>query len=361
MTEVRVIEQNRTVSCKYCQSPESVVKFGTFEGIQRYWCKRCRRKFVATDTLPKMKTSQTIIASALGMYYGGMPLDSIQRQLQQEHGIYMSEAGIYNWVIRFSKEAIKRSKNYRPDVGSAWVADETMLNVGNRKVWFWDIIDIKSRYLLASHISDTRTTSDALELMQKAAKRAGKPPRRIITDKLAAYLDGIELAFGADSKHVQSKPFTVVDSTNIIERFHGTLKERTKVIKSFKNMEAARILTDAWLVHYNFFKEHETLGNVPPAQKMGNTPFKDWADVLELTKRDMLPRVKQITIQPETREPVVHVYTTTKNTPIIRPVKERANISRVSAFRQPKPRTPQRGYIIHPDGRRERQKRGSII
>lgn len=30
--------------CKYCGSP-NVVKFGTFEGVQRYWCKNCERKF----------------------------------------------------------------------------------------------------------------------------------------------------------------------------------------------------------------------------------------------------------------------------------------------------------------------------
>jgi len=33
------------LNCKYCGSP-NVVKFGTFNGIQRYWCKDCKRKFV---------------------------------------------------------------------------------------------------------------------------------------------------------------------------------------------------------------------------------------------------------------------------------------------------------------------------
>jgi hypothetical protein len=44
----------------------------------------------------------------------------------------------------------------------------------------------------------------------------------------------------------------------------------------------AKLLTDAWLVHYNFFKEHTTLGDIPPAQKMGiPTPFEDWNGVLK--------------------------------------------------------------------------------
>ncbi len=45
------------------------------------------------------------------------------------------------------------------------------------------------------------------------------------------------------------------DSTNVIERFHGTMKDRTNVIRGFKNMDTAQLLSDAWLVHYNFLKD----------------------------------------------------------------------------------------------------------
>jgi len=50
-------------------------------------------------------------------------------------------------------------------------------------------------------------------------------------------------------------------------------------------MNTARLLTDAWLVHYNFFKEHSSLGDIPPAQAMGiPVPFKDWNDVVRQTQ-----------------------------------------------------------------------------
>jgi hypothetical protein len=101
---------------------------------------------------------------------------------------------------------------------------------------------------------------------------------------MGAYVNATDLVFGSATKHIQSQPFTDVRSTNIIERFHGTLKDRTKVVRGFKNMDTARLLTQAWLVHYNFFKEHESLGNVPPAVKMGATPIKDWAEVVSQTK-----------------------------------------------------------------------------
>lgn len=270
--------------CKYCGS-SNVVKYGTFEGVQRYWCKECERKFVDNDALAKMHTPIKVIASAMGMYYGGMPLDSIQRQLEQDYDIRMSESGIWYWVVRFSRDAIEKARAFKPKVGDVWIADETCVKVGGRNVWYWDIIDLDSRYLLASHLSDTRTTKDAALLMDKARDAAGKSPKKIVTDKLRAYLDGIEYVFGADTKHVQGSPFEIDDtSTSLIERFHGTLKDRTNVVRGFKNMDTAMLLTDAWLVHYNFLKEHTSLGDVPPAQKMGEVPFKDWVDIVDTAR-----------------------------------------------------------------------------
>jgi len=279
------------MNCKYCQSP-NVVKFGAFQGIQRYWCKDCKRKFADNEALPKMKTPVRHISAALSCYYGGMPLDSIQRHLYQQFNAYYSEMGIYNWIKRFSKEAIDRVKDFKPIVGDTWIADETVLKVGGRKIWFFDVIDEKTRYLLASRLAQSRTIKEAALVMNEAKRKAGKAPKRIITDRLAAYIDGIELVFGADTKHIQSKPFTDVNSTNIIEPFQGTLKDRTKIIRGFKNMTTAELLTDAWLVHYNFFKEHETLGNIPPAVRMGGTPVKDWAEVISQAKTSLPAKPK---------------------------------------------------------------------
>jgi transposase-like protein len=232
-----------------------------------------------------MKTPARVIASALGQYYGGEPLDSIQRQIQQDYGISMSEVGIYKWIVRFSEQAVKQAKSFKPKVGNVWIADETVLKVGGRNLWFWDIIDQDSRFLLASRLSTTRTIKDAQALMQQAYDRAGKAPKQIYTDKLNVYLDGIELVFGSDTKHIQTSPFGRKggdESTSIIERFHGTLKDRTNLVRGFKSLVKSKLITGAWLVHYNFFKEHTSLGDVPPAQNMGiSVPFHDWRDIVE--------------------------------------------------------------------------------
>lgn len=273
-------QSSQDAKCKYCQSP-NVIRFGTYKGVQRYYCKDCKRKFVL-DTLPKMKTPMSWVAAALDMYYRGMPLDSIQGHMKMMYGKYFSEPGIYKWIVRFTQEAVRRARDFHPVVGDTWVADETSLNVDGRNIWYFDIIDADTRYLLASHLSTNRTTADAQVLVEKAIARAGKVPKVIITDKLQAYIDGIDLASGGTTKHIRSKPFTEEDSTNLIERFHGTLKERTDVIRNFGNLATARLLTEGWLLHYNFFKEHESLGSVPPVNTMKvKLPFADWNDIVK--------------------------------------------------------------------------------
>lgn len=235
-------------------------------------------------TIHKMKTPAKQIASAMGMYFGGMSLDAIQQQFRQDYDTDMSESNYWNWVKRFTKEAIRQSKDFKPIVGDTWVADETYMKLGKRKVYFWDIIDSKTNYLLASHVSFSRGGREAKQLMKLAEQRAGKIPKAVITDKLRSYIVGIEDAFGADTKHVQGGPFKIKtsgESTAEIERFHKTLEQRTEVFQKYNDIDTIRLLTGGWLINYNFFKQNEGCGNIPPAQAMSKAvPFKDWNDIV---------------------------------------------------------------------------------
>ncbi len=270
-----------SILCKYCQS-ENVIKYGKYKDNQYYYCKDCKRKFADVDTIPKMQYPTNQIASALNMYYEGMSLMEIRRNLIQQHDSYLSDATIYNWVRRFSKPVIMEANKYTPKVGSVWVADETMIDLDGKNIWFWDIIDTKTRFLIASHMSYGRTTKDAQALMKQAYDRTGKIPRVIYTDKLQAYLGGIELTFGADTQHRQGSPFDVENKANIVERFHGTIKSRTKVMRGLHTLESARLFMDGWLVHYNFFRPHMSLKDMTPAQVAGiRFPFRNWKDITQ--------------------------------------------------------------------------------
>ncbi len=252
----------------------------------------------------KMKTPARLIASAMGMYYGGMSLDAIQQQFKQDHDLDMSESNYWNWVTRFTKQAMKEASKFRPVVGDTWVADETYMKLGNRNVYFWDIIDADTRYLLATRASFTRSARDAKALMESAQSTAGKAPRVVVTDKLKSYISGIEDAFGADAKHLQGGPFNVENNTNLIERFHRTLEQRTEAFQKYQDMESIRLLTGGWLINYNFFKQHEGIGNIPPAQAMSKeVPFKDWNDIIRPHGADDIDYTVSLHRRPAAKKP----------------------------------------------------------
>jgi len=270
-----------TLLCKYCQS-ENVIKYGFYKAVQRYFCKECKRKFAGIDTIPKMQYATSKVSDAINMYYEGMSLKEIRRNFIQQHNDYISDVSALNWVNRFSKLAIMEANKYKPDVGSVWTADETVIDIDGKNIWFWDIIDTKTRFLIASHMSYTRTSKDAEQLMKQAYERTGKIPRVIYTDKLRAYLEGIERTFGGDTKHKQGSPFNVENNTNLIERFHSTIKSRTKVMRGLHTLESARLFMDGWLVHYNFFRPHMSLRDRTPASVAGiRFPFRNWKDITE--------------------------------------------------------------------------------
>ncbi|MFH1141002.1 MAG: IS6 family transposase [Chloroflexota bacterium] len=276
------------VVCKFCGS-KNVVKNGQMHGNQYYLCHTCGHTFAGNDALPGMRYPPEQIAAALQAFYEGLSLRAIQRQLATESGAMPSDSTVYEWVVRFSKVAAAKASGYKAQTGKIWAADETVLDVAGGRtkegspntVWYWDVIDEDSRFLLASHMSLTRTIRDAEALFTQARGRAENAPHFIVTDRLRSYIDGIERVWGGDVLHIQSEGMAPATHNNTIERFHGSIKQRTKVMRGMQNRETAKIIMDGWLVHYNFFRPHEGLGGKTPGEvaRVG-FPYKSWRDMV---------------------------------------------------------------------------------
>ena len=53
-----------------------------------------------------------------------------------------------------------------------------------------------------------------------------------------------------------------------VERLHGTIREREKVMRGMQTRETAQKVVDAMRINYNFVREHSTIGKTP-AEKAG--------------------------------------------------------------------------------------------
>jgi len=176
-------------------------------------------------------------------------------------------------------------------VGDKWLADECVIKLKDgKKYWLINVIDYHTRFLLASRLSSSRNIRDICLTFKAAKDKAQKSPKYMLTDGWKAYDDGCELVFGADTKHIKTTPFERKElSTNIVERWHGTLKDRLKPMRGMDKSETHQLVLEGFVFNYNYLRPHESLKDKTPAEAAKvDFPFKSWLDVIksQIPKRD---------------------------------------------------------------------------
>jgi transposase-like protein len=194
----------------------------------------------------------------------------------------------------------------QPNLGGMWHADETIINVrkttplkvGSEKFegqysWMWNLMDHETRFLIASEVTKHRDIEDARKVLSKAKDVAGaQRPDFIVTDKLHAYRKAIKDEFWTRkyprTQHVRLVSFKEGTNNNIIERLHGTIKERTKVMRGMDTDESAKLLLEGQRIHYNYLRPHSALNGQTPAQKAGielGLEGNKWESLIKKAKR----------------------------------------------------------------------------
>ena len=269
--------------CKFCQST-AVVKNGTRNGVQYYLCKECGRGFVHNKGLPRMRYPMDIVADAVYDYYAGVSLRKIRDGIGQKIRRSPADSAIYGWVKRLTKIALAEAKKHTPQVGDKWLADECVLKLKDgKKYWLINVIDHDTRFLLASKLSSSRGIQSLKATFETAQTKANKSPKFMLTDGWQAYQEACEIVFDGDTKHVVTTPFKEKDlSTNVVERWHGTLKDRLKPMRGMDKSETHQLILEGFILNYNYLRPHESLGKTPAeAAKVTTFPYKSWLDVIK--------------------------------------------------------------------------------
>lgn len=282
-------------SCPQCEA-DDVIKYGKRNGRQIYLCKPCGRYFTDNGALPGRRVPPETVGAAISMYFEGMSYRDIQRSLQQQFGFTPSTATLYEWVVKYTKLGRQLMDDFKAETGDTWVADETVLKIDGANLWLWNVVDADSRFLLATHISRSRTIRDAATLFRKARARATRAPKEIVTDGLNSYIDGIERVFGSTTRHVQAEGIHAEINNNLSERMQGTIKERTKVMRGLEFKGTAETFIDGFTLYYNHLRPHSSLNGRTPA-RAANVPFvfQDWVEVAHLQETTLAkPQARRV-------------------------------------------------------------------
>lgn len=174
------------IGCPHCES-DHVIKVSKRDGYQRYQCKTCNRKFHANGNAPGKRFSANQTGAAVRMFYSGMSYKQIAENMAEMHDIPEP-----------SKATIDE-----------WVADEMQVTVGGKKYWNWNVMDSRTCYILASHLSKHRDTRAPTTVMRKARKAAVTTPKTVKTDKLGSYVGAIENVWAGTSSTSNPKAYVL--------------------------------------------------------------------------------------------------------------------------------------------------------
>jgi transposase-like protein len=285
------------MNCKYCDS-EKVVKHGKVGDKQRFFCKDCGHKFVEGSEFPKMRTEGRIISSSIDFYFEGLSVRKIQTQIEKLYGVHVSQVTVWKWIMKYSSLVSQYVETLHPQLLGVYHVDETAIKCKGVQKWFWEIIDEQTKFLVASHLSGSRTTEDAIQLFERSVKVAKKKPISIYCDGLPAYVDGYNRVFRTMRKDTRPElirrvGIKAVNNQNIVERLHSTLKDRIKPTRGLKGEETVRTLLEGWVVHYNYVRKHQTI-KMTPAQASGLNVKNDWYSLVkDATKNEALKRELQ--------------------------------------------------------------------
>ena len=96
--------------------------------------------------------------------------------------------------------------------------------------WAWNVIDNQSRYWLTTQITEKRETADARKVLAQASSISQTRPMAVVTDGLRAYQDAITKEIFTvrvlRTEHVRMPNIRDKSNNNMVERFHGTIRQR---------------------------------------------------------------------------------------------------------------------------------------
>lgn len=292
------------MQCKYCDS-EKVVKHGKIGDKQRYLCKDCGHKFIEGSDFPKMRTESRIISSSIDFYFEGLSTRKIATQIEKLYGVHVDHVTVLRWILKYSALVSQYVETLKPQLLGIYHVDETAIKCKGVQKWFWEIIDEQTKFLVASHLSGSRTAEDAIQLFEKSVKVAKRKPISLYCDGLPAYIDGYNRVFRTMKKEgrtelIRSVGIRNVHNQNAVERLHSTLKDRLKPTRGLKGEETVRTLLDGWVVHYNYVRKHQTI-KMTPAQASGLNVKNDWHSLVKDATKSMAKkeerRIQQIEVK----------------------------------------------------------------
>ena len=213
-----------------------------------------------------------IISHAVWLYFR-FPLSlRMVEEMLAVRGIVVSHETVRQWALKFGQAFANQIRRRLPHPGDKWHLDEVVITIAGKKHWLWRAVD-QDGIVLDVLVQSRRDKRAAKRLLRKLLKRQMRPPRVMITDKLASYPAAKrELMPGVE--HRRHKGLN-----NRAENAHQPTRRRERQMKRFKSAgQAQRFLSAHEQINNLFYlrRDHHTATEYRAARA---TALAVWAEV----------------------------------------------------------------------------------
>lgn len=115
------------------------------------------------------RTSTFIVMYSLYLYFLGLSLRNTSKALESFKDCDRSYVSVWNWIQRFGSCQIYKRKRI-----SAFVVDETVIQIGNSHYWLWICIEPIHRSILGINISNERNMFVAENFIRSLVDKYGR-------------------------------------------------------------------------------------------------------------------------------------------------------------------------------------------
>ena len=216
-----------------------------------------------------------VISHAVWLYFR-FPLSlRMVEEMLAARGILVSHETVRQWALKFGQGFANEIRRRLPRAGDKWHLDEVQINIAGRKHWLWRAVD-QDGTVLDVLVQSRRDKKAAKRLLRKLLKRQMRPPRVMITDKLASYPAAKkELMPGVE--HRRHKGLN-----NRAENSHQPTRRRERQMKRFKSAGQAQRFLSAHDQINNLFplcRDHVTAAEYRSARARA---FAIWAEITDV-------------------------------------------------------------------------------
>ena len=213
-----------------------------------------------------------IISHAVWLYFRfPLSLRNVD-EILAARGVVVSHETVRQWGLKFGQSFANQIRCRLPQAGDKWHLDEMVVKIAGVKHWLWRAVD-QDGIVLDILVQSRRDTQAAKRLLRKLLKKQCRPPRVMITDKLASY-QAAKREIMPGVEHRQHKGLN-----NRAENSHQPTRRRERQMKRFKSPRHAQRFLSAHDGINNLFHLRRHCLPAHQYRAVRAQAFQTWAEV----------------------------------------------------------------------------------